>query len=286
MKIAVLMGDRGNPFWSGMERDYGRLAPGLGLEAECFYPLPAGDTSAQARELVRLGRQGFPAVIVNPLNSANLAGEITRLAQQGVIILDVGSKTDRALVMPAGSGYVPVKTVDFREQGRLGGRFLASRLGPGARAALISGRPTALQSLGRCAGAREELEESGVEVAAEKQAGFDLDQGRDAAAALLAHDPGLAGLFCANDQMALGALQAAIEAGRPDLVVVGVDLIPQAARSIALGGLAASVAFSREEVARQVLKAALTALAGETWPDEYCVQSRLVTRENVGEYLP
>jgi len=279
------MGDKLNPFWTGMERDYGRLAPGLGLAVECFYPSPTGDPAAQAAELARLGAKGYPAVIVNPLDSANLAGEIVDLAGRGVKVLDVGSKTDRSLVAAAGAGYVPVKTVDFQEQGRLGGGFLASWLGPGSRAALIGGRPTAAQSLGRCAGARKELEAGEVVIAAESFAGFDLARAREEAAVLLDHDPRLAGLFCANDLMALGALRAAEEAGRPDLTVVGVDLIPQAARAIAQGRLAASVAFSREEVAGQVLRAALTALAGEAWPDEYCVASRLVTRENVGDYL-
>ena len=285
VKIAALMGDKNNPFWSGMERDYSRLAPERGFEVECFYTYPPGEPEAQAWELARLGELGFPAIIVNPLDSSNLAPVINRLARQGIKILDVGSKTDRSLVGQARPDYVAVRTVDFRQQGILGGRYLASLLQLGDKIALIQGRPTAAQSMGRCSGAEEELRAAGMAVAARRAAHFDRDQGREAAAGLLEEIPDLAGIFCANDHMALGALQAAQEAGREGLPIVGVDLIPEAAQSVAQGGLVASVAFSREEVARQALRAVKAALTGAVWPDAYSVQSTLVTKENVKEFL-
>ncbi len=285
VKIAALMGDKNNPFWSGMEQDYARLAPERGFAVECFYTSPPGDPKAQARELARLGGLGFAAIIINPLDSSNLAPEVNRLSGQGITILDVGSKTERSLVASAGPGYVPVKTVDFREQGIIGGGHLASLLGPGDKVALLLGRPTAAQSLGRCAGAGEALRAAGVVIAARRPADFDRARGREAAAGLLEEIPDLAGIFCANDHMALGALQAAREAGRDGLPIVGVDLIPEAAESVAQDGLAASVAFSREKVARRVLEATETVLAGGNWPDEYCVESALVTKNNVKDFL-
>ena len=61
---------------------------------------------------------------------------------------------------------------------------------------------------------------------------------------LQAH-PDLKGIMCANDVMALAAVEAIEAAGKKGQVtVVGIDLIPQAKEAIAAGRLAGSVAFS------------------------------------------
>lgn len=282
--IAALMGDHHNPFWTGMESDYHRLGPDMGLTVQCHYASPEQDPGAQAAELARLGGQDYQLIIINPLNQSCLAREVLNLAQKGIKLLDVGSKTARSLVAEAGSNYVPVKTVDFEEQGRVGGGRLGQLLPAGSEVALLGGRPTAAQSVGRLVGALKALEEAGALVAAQAFADFDEEQGSLVAGEILAAHPDLAGFFCANDLMALGAARAARAAGRPEVLCVGVDLIPQAITAIAKGELAASVAFSRAEVAKQVLTAALASLAGEPWPDRYCVNSRLATRENLAEF--
>lgn len=284
IRIAALMGDKENPFWAGMEADYARLSPRFGLAVECFYASPSADPLAQAGELARLGGQGFEAIIINPLSPSNLAEEVIRLSGRGIRFFDVGSKTDQGLIKVAGEAYTSVKTVDFIEQGRLGGRHLAKLTGPGTKAALIGGRAKAAQSRGRLAGAVRALSGSGVEMAAMGFGDFERQGGRAEAARLLKEHPDLAGIFCANDLMALGAAEAADKTGRSGLIVVGVDLIPEAAQAIARGRLAASVAFSRSEVAAKVLEAVKTTLAGGTWPDEYCVASRLATKENLEEF--
>ena len=84
----------------------------------------------------------------------------------------------------------------------------------------------------RLAGWREGLEAAGIDWAAVAKEERILNAPGDGAAglrALLARAPGLTAVLCATDQIALGALSAAAEAGRADLSIVGFDDIPAAA---------------------------------------------------------
>jgi ABC-type sugar transport system substrate-binding protein len=58
----------------------------------------------------------------------------------------------------------------------------------------------------------------------------------------LQRTPNLVAIFCANDDMALGAVEAARSAGKDKLIVIGVDGNVNAVKSIKAGRLNASVA--------------------------------------------
>jgi LacI family transcriptional regulator len=61
---------------------------------------------------------------------------------------------------------------------------------------------------------------------------YEVEDGREAAKGLLAHHPELTALFCYNDLVAVGALQACADLGRrvpDDLALVGFDDIPMSA---------------------------------------------------------
>ena len=84
----------------------------------------------------------------------------------------------------------------------------------------------------RLAGWRDGLEAAGIpwaDVVKEERVLNAREAGAQGLRAVLARDPGLTAVLCATDQLALGALAAAAELGRPDLSVVGFDDVPAAA---------------------------------------------------------
>lgn len=94
----------------------------------------------------------------------------------------------------------------------------------------ISGPPNFIESRQRLEGWRTTLQEAGADlpepVAGDWSPAAGYDLGRR-----LSHDPAVTAVFVANDQMALGLLRAAHEAGRAvpgELSVVGFDDIPEA----------------------------------------------------------
>jgi LacI family transcriptional regulator len=116
--------------------------------------------------------------------------------------------------------------------GRLAVRHLLER---GHRAiGFLSGPPTSHSGRNRAKGYRDTLAEAGVErnPAWELTCAPTVEGGQAAARALLLSQPELTALFCFNDLVAVGALQACAELGRAvpgDLAVAGHDDIPLAA---------------------------------------------------------
>ena len=283
-RIGVLMADPQNPFWIDMKACYDRLAPSMGVQITVQWPERGQDPDAQLDSLRRMLGGGFDLIVVNPLGPVTLAPGILEAAAKGLPVMDVGGKTDREFVRGAGDRYIPLLTVDFQEQGRLGGGFLARALETSGRkeapwVAILSGRPDAAQSKGRCQGAEEVLADRVPACRIVRAAGrFDRRQGEEAARAVLSEQPDIRAFFCANDLMALGVADLFDRdsgAARPR--IVGVDGIPEAVDAVRDGRMAATVAFSRDDVARAVLETALDVLSGGPPPTGYLVPSRLVT---------
>lgn len=306
-RVAVLLGDKSNPFWAEMVREYESLAPGLGMSVDFFWGEPEKDRDAQLRKLqailegphdvvkqsfdaVKRGfdvvKQGFDAVVVNPIGNRNLVPGIVRAGARGIPVLDVGAKTDQESVRGVPT-YYPVRTVDFFAQGLMAGAYIGERLSEsgGGKVAIVEGRPDSAQSIGRSAGAARAFESApGVRLACREQADFDRSKARAAAERVLEREPDVAAFFCANDVMALGVSEAIGRAGRAGAIVVGVDLTPESREAIRRGSMTASVAFSPASVARVVLDAVVRVMTGRELEKGYTVESTLVTVENVDSY--
>lgn len=294
-RVAVLLGDRSNPFWTEMAREYQSLALVTGMSVDCFWADPEKDREAQLDKLMAILDRPFDAVeafyhvvIVNPIGNRNLAPGIVEAATRGIPVLDVGAKTDPESVREAGTMYHAVRTVDFFAQGFMAGTYMGERLSAsgGGKVAIIEGRSDSAQSIGRSAGAARALAEAeGVRLVCREQADFDRSKARAVAGSILEREPGLGAFFCANDVMALGASEAVrTDPGRPGPIIVGVDLTPESREAIKRGSMAASVAFSPESVAGVVLDAVRRVMAGKELEKGYTVGSTLVTSENVDSY--
>jgi LacI family transcriptional regulator len=125
-------------------------------------------------------------------------------------------------------------TVDHRLGGRLAARALLDHAHRDI--AIIAGPPDVADNIDRIDGFMQELRDGGIDTGslwmAERD--FSSEGGWSAASALLASGRPFSALFCANDEMALGALSCFHEAGirvPQDVSVIGYDDVPSAACS-------------------------------------------------------
>jgi len=125
-------------------------------------------------------------------------------------------------------------TVDHRLGGRLAARALLDHAH--REIAVIAGPASVADNIARLDGFMQELQEAGIDTAglwtAERD--FSSSGGWSAAEELLASGRAFSAVFCANDEMALGALSCFHEAGLrvpQDVSVIGYDDVPSAAYS-------------------------------------------------------
>ena len=96
---------------------------------------------------------------------------------------------------------------------------------------------------------------------------------------LLQYDVGeIDAIIAHNDQMALGAMNACIAAGRPEIKIVGIDGDMEALLAVQDGTMAATIVDYCEEEARMAVEEMVSILegnepAGQIYVDYVCVST-------------
>jgi ribose transport system substrate-binding protein len=168
-----------------------------------------------------------------------------------IILCPVDSRGVGAGIRKANFASIPVFTADIAAQegevishiasdnvagGRLAGEYLAKTLGGKGKVAIIN-QPAITSVLDRVAGFRESIARyPGMSVVADVNGQGVRDKAMEASADVLQAQPGLNGIFGINDDSALGALDAALQFKRMNVVIVGYDATPPAVDAILKGG--------------------------------------------------
>ena len=90
--------------------------------------------------------------------------------------------------------------------------------------------------------------------------------------------------ICENDDMSMGALQAAESQSR-ELVIIGTDAIPDALKAVKDGRLSGTVLQDADTQASTSVDVAVKVANGETVEARYDVPFQLITIDNVDEFM-
>ena len=102
---------------------------------------------------------------------------------------------------------------------------------------------------------------------------------------IITGNPNIKGIFGSNDNMALGAVEALKAAAKlQDVMVVGFDANPDAAKSILAGEMTASVAQAPQNIGGFGVQALVDLKAGKTIEPVIDTGTVLVTKENAADY--
>lgn len=129
------------------------------------------------------------------------------------------------------------------------------------------------------------MKKCGLNKVAELSADSDRAKGLQVMEDILTSKPTVKGVFAANDLMALGAAEAVKARGKTgQILIVGFDAIPEAAKAILSGDLAASVAQNSSNMGKFGVENAIKALQGKSVPKRIDTGTTLVTKKNAAQY--
>jgi ribose transport system substrate-binding protein len=186
-------------------------------------------------------------------------------------------------------GQVAHIASDNHEGGEIAAQEMAKLLGDKGEVAVID-NPAIVSVVDREKGFTAKLSQiaSGIKVVASQSGDSKREKAQAVAEDLLQAHPGLTGIFAVNDEMALGALQAVVAAGRQDKIsIIGFDASSEGVSEIAKGSSAfkASVAQDPVKIGEIVTQTALAVLKGEKVDKLIPVPVVLVDKSNVAKYL-
>ncbi len=219
-------------------------------------------------------------LVVAPAGVAQLTPVLEKAKTQGIrtILVDTDA--------PWGGKLAFVGTDNFLG-GKMAGEFLLKQLQGKGKIAVIRGVPGVETHESRLAGFRAGLAgQPGIQIVAEQPANSERALAMTVMENMLTSRKDLDGVFATSDQMALGALEAIhARTGAKAPLIVAFDAGKEVLGQIQNGKIAAAVAQLPYQMGYQSVKTAARALAGESVPERVDTGVKMVTRENVAEYV-
>ena len=276
-----------SPFWAAMQEAAEREATSLGVHLVSLAADRETDVERQYQIIENLIQQQVDAILLSPAGSKELVPAIRKANDAGIPVLLLDTRIDQAAAESVGARVLTYIGSDNFAGGAVAGRYLATALSGKGKVAIIegiSGHETADQ---RRLGFLRGIETNpSIEVVASQTANWERARAYTVAENLLQAHADLAAIFAANDEMALGALEAVAAAHRlADVQIIGFDAIPDALANISAGRLLGSVAQFPGEMGRLGVRYAVELLRdGKQPPEEVLTRVELIDRENIDAF--
>lgn len=240
-EYAVVLKVLSSQFWQTMKEGIEEKAVELGVTVDIYAANSEDDVEGQVALLENAISQGYKAIGVAPISGVNLNNAIADATSKGIYIVNIDEKINmESLVALGGTAYGYVAT-DNMAVGNLGASHIIAKLGGVGEVAIIEGKAGAVSGENRRAGAAQAFTAAGMEIVASQPADWDRTKAYDLTTNLITANPDLMAIYCCNDTMAMGAIEAVIASGR-DILVVGTDGNDDAIASVKEGKLAATIA--------------------------------------------
>ncbi len=274
--LAVFTKNRFNPAYAAARQAADMVAREAGARTVHYVPEKADDV-AQQKALVDEALKLKPdAVVFVPVDDVAMVPDLAKFAAAGIPVVTCINRIEGMVVSHVGSDDVRV--------GYISARALFEGLGGNGRVVEIDGPMAAPTSRDRAQGVQQALKEfPGIELLGQA-CGMNLrPEGRTAMQSLLDRHPQIDGVWCANDVMAYGVLEA-LDAAARKAKVVGVNGLSEAIDNVETGRMLATVDFSAFKICKFAAEAALRYLRGEKVPRDIEVPTTLIDRSNVAQW--
>lgn len=125
----------------------------------------------------------------------------------------------------------------------------------------------------------------GIKVVAQQSANFDRTDGLNVMTNLYQAHPNIAGVFAANDEMALGAVKAVGAKAGHQIKVVAFDGTPDGLKAVQAGQINVDIAQQPKLLGQLAVEAAAKAAEGGKVPANDAIPVKIATSANVAQFL-
>ncbi|KQT62044.1 MULTISPECIES: substrate-binding domain-containing protein [unclassified Aureimonas] len=210
--------------------------------------------------------QKVDAIVMSPLDVNALAPAVEQAVQAGIPVVTIDRRVDGV------EGILAHVGADNAKGGEAQANAIIAAFPNGAKIFHLQGQPGAGPAIDRNKGVHAILDgQDKYKIVFEQTANFARAEALSVTEAGLAANGKPDVIVCANDDMALGALEACTAAGHTDVKIYGFDALPEALAAVRDGGLAGTVEQFPGEQSRRALRIAVDFARNGTKPPEALV---------------
>ncbi|MDI6868685.1 MAG: ribose ABC transporter substrate-binding protein RbsB [Coprothermobacterota bacterium] len=270
--LGLVLSTLNNPFFVTL-RD-GAQAEANKLGVSLIVMDSQNDSAKEASNIEDLISRKVDAILVNPTDADAVVPSIKKAndAKIPVFTIDRGAN---------GGVIVSHIASDNVAGGKMAGEYLAKALNGKGKVVELEGIAGTSAARDRGQGFNEVMKNyPDIQIVARQTADFDRAKGLSVFENILTAQPEINGVFAHNDEMVLGAIQAAEAAGRTGIIFVGFDAIDDAIKAVKDGKLAATVQQQPALMGQLGVQTAVDYLNGKTVEKYIPVPLKLITKEN------
>lgn len=270
-----------NEYWRTLKEGYlafeAKLkAAGFDVTIDVQSAQGEGDEQGQLTIVKNMINQKYSGLLLSPISDGNLVPGAEDAIKAGIPVVNVND----GLIANA-EVFVGPKAI---QNGELGAEWIAKKLDGKGEVAIVIGMPKAFAARQRTAGFEQYMAANAkdIKIVAKQNADWDRSKAKDLADTWIKQFPDLKAIFCNNDTMALGVVEA-VKASGKDILVVGVDGIGEAYDSIRKGELDATIdsfPLYKSQIATEVT---LRMMGGQDLPRVIWTPQALIDSTNVDQ---
>lgn len=292
VKLVGQVRNESNPYEASWLDGGDAFAESVGLEQERL--TYDGDSTRQQEQISQLLAGDTNCLVMNvlPNGDADTDPIVTGVEGSDALVVTQWNKP-ADLDVADYEHWITHLTYNGQESGKQIGDALAEAIGGEGGIIALQGALDAAAAQDRFAGLEASLEENpGVTLLDDQTANFSRAEALEVTRTLLnKHGDEVKGIWTANDDMALGALEALQQAGRDDVAVVGIDAVPDALTAIENGTMTATVSSDGPWQGGIGLAIGYCVATGELAVDDIPEEDRawyaeqfLITADNVADF--
>jgi ribose transport system substrate-binding protein len=279
LTLGLSLSTLNNPFFVTLKD--GAEAAAAAAGAELIVVDAQDDPAKEATNIEDLIQKGVDALLINPTDADAIVPSIQKANQAGIPVFTI----DRGA---AGGEVVAHIASDNVAGGSMAAEFLCDAIGGSGQVVELEGIAGTSAARDRGQGFNDYMSAncSGAEIVAKQTANFNRAEGLSVFENILQAQPDVTAVFAHNDEMILGAIEAAAAAGADGIVFVGFDAVDDAVAAVEAGTLAATVAQQPDQIGALGVETAVTSLGGSSVEDYIPVDLALVSGDGMAASAP
>ena len=278
-KIGVLMKTMSDTYSNKLGEAIKAYAAKTYPDVELYLVDAQADINKQIAQAEDLIAKKVNVIVLNAQDADGSAQVLTLAKDANIPVVEVNTRTNS-------EDFTAYVGSNDEEAGQIMGKYVLEKLGNKGDVALREGNMCQSAQILRRKGLDGTiLANKDIKLVAELSADWARDKAMSTTEDWLGKYKNLKAVLCENDDMAMGALEAAEAAGRKDLVIVGVDAIPDALQAVSDGRLSGTVLQDAAGQASKSMDVAYEVAKGESVEKENIVPFQLITKDNVAKYL-
>lgn len=268
-----------NEYWrtlkQGMEKGVKDFKDsGMDVSIDVKAAQSEGDEQGQLSIVNDMINKKYSALLLSPISDGNLVPGVETALKAKIPVVNVNDG-----IIAEAPYYVGPRAI---QNGELAAEWISKKIGGSGKVAVVVGMPKAFAARQRTEGFETWMKKNSpnVEIVAKQNADWDRSKSKELADIWIKKYPDLKAIFCNNDTMALGVVEA-VKASGKNILVVGVDGIGEAYQSIKKGELSATIDSFPLYKGQIAVEATLRALGGQKLPRVIWTPQALIDSTNV-----